>query len=32
MVKDPDNPYKKIPDFTTPARNIIMAKPDQMLS
>ena len=29
--KDPKNPYKKIFDWATPARNIIMAKPDQML-
>jgi len=33
MVKDPKNPYgKKLPDYTTPTRNIIMAKPDQMLN
>ena len=32
MVKNPNNPYKKIADYTTPARNIVMAKPDQMLS
>ena len=32
MVKVPDDPFKKKPDFATPARNIIMAKPDQMLA
>lgn len=32
MVKVPDDPFKKKPDFSTPARNIIMAKPDQMLA
>lgn len=32
MVKDPADPYKKKPDWATPARNIVMAKPDQMLN
>jgi len=27
-IKDPNDPYKKISDYTTPTRNIIMAKPD----
>ncbi len=32
VLKDPNDPYKKRPDYATPARNIIMAKPDQMLN
>ena len=30
-MKDPNDPYKKLSDYTTPTRNIIMAKPDHML-
>ena len=29
--KDPKDPYKKIFDWATPTRNIIMAKPEQMI-
>lgn len=30
-IKDPNDQFKKINDYTTPTRNIIMAKPDQMI-
>lgn len=30
--KDPRDPYKKIYDWATPARNVVMAKPEQMIS
>jgi hypothetical protein len=32
QVKDPNDPYKKKLDWATPARNVVMAKPDQMLA
>ena len=30
--KDPRDPYKKVFDWATPARNVIMAKPEQMIN
>ena len=32
LIKDPNNPYKKIPDYLPPTRNIIMAKPSEMIN